>query len=111
MLIQGDIKYGPKLPIGKNGAMVQTCLSSAIDDHSRFILASEFYDNQEERIVEDTFRKAILKYGRFDKCYFDNGSQYVAKQLKLSLARLSIQISFAPLKSVKSKGKLKNSIR
>lgn len=61
-------------------------LSSAIDDHSRFILASEFYDNQEERIVEDTFRKAILKYGRFDKCYFDNGSQYVAKQLKLSLA-------------------------
>ena len=86
MLIQGDIKYGPKLPIGKNGAMVQTYLSSAIDDHSRFILASEFYDNQEERIVEDTFRKAILKYGRFDKCYFDNGSQYVAKQLKLSLA-------------------------
>ena len=55
-------------------------------DNSRFILASEFYDNQEERIVEDTFRKAILKYGRFDKCYFDNGSQYVAKQLKLSLA-------------------------
>ena len=24
MLIQGDIKYGPKLPIGKNGAKVQT---------------------------------------------------------------------------------------
>ena len=106
MLIQGDIKYGPKLPIGKNGAMVQTYLSSAIDDHSRFILASEFYDNQEERIVEDTFRKAILKYGRFDKCYFDNGSQYVAKQLKLSLARLSIQIAFAPLRSGKSKGKI-----
>ena len=106
MLIQGDIKYGPKLPIGKNRAMVQTYLSSAIDDHSRFILAFEFYDNQEECIVEDTFRKAILKYGRFDKCYFDNGSQYVAKQLKLSLARLSIQIAFAPLRSGKSKGKI-----
>lgn len=106
MLIQGDIKYGPKLPIGKNGTMVQTYLSSAIDDHSRFILAFEFYDNQEERIVEDTFRKAILKYGHFDKCYFDNGSQYVAKQLKLSLARLSIQIAFAPLRSGKSKGKI-----
>lgn len=34
MLIQGDIKYGPKLPIGKNGTKVQTYLSSAIDDHS-----------------------------------------------------------------------------
>lgn len=24
MLIQGDIKYDPKLPIGKNGAKIQT---------------------------------------------------------------------------------------
>lgn len=110
MLVQGDIKYGPRLPIGKNGAMVQTYLSSAIDDHSRMILASEFYDNQEEAIVEDTFRKAVLKYGRFDKCYFDNGTQYVAKQLKLSLARLSIRIAHAPVESGKSKGYDKKSV-
>lgn len=106
MLIQGDIKYGPKLPIGKNGAKVQTYLSSALDDHSRMVLHSQFYDNQEEAIVADTFRKAILKFGRFDSCYFDNGSQYVAKQLKLSLARLSIRVSHAPIKSGKSKGKV-----
>lgn len=37
MLIQADIKYGPKLPIGRNGAKVQTYLSSAIDDHSRYL--------------------------------------------------------------------------
>ena len=60
MLVQGDIKYGPKLSIGKNGARVQTYLSSAIDDHSRLLLASRFYDSQEEAIVEDTFRQAIL---------------------------------------------------
>lgn len=71
MLVQGDIKYGPKLPIGKNGARVQTYLSSAIDDHSRLLLASRFYDSQEEAIVEDTFRQAILRYGKFDACYFD----------------------------------------
>lgn len=106
MLVQGDIKYGPLLPIGKNGAMVQTYLSSAIDDHSRMILSSGFYDNQEEVIVEDTFRKAILNFGRFDKCYFDNGSQYVARQLKLSLAKLSIRIAHAPVASGKSKGKI-----
>ena len=46
---------GPKLPIGKNGAKVQTYLSSAIDDHSRYLLHSQFYDNQEEAIIEDTF--------------------------------------------------------
>jgi len=106
MLVQGDIKYGCKLPIGKNGAMVQTYLSSAIDDHSRMILASEFYDNQEELIVEDTFRKVILLHGKFDACYFDNGSQYVAKQLKLSLGKLGIPIRYARPRSGKSKGKV-----
>lgn len=69
MLVQGDIKYGPKLPIGKNGARVQTYLSSAIDDHSRLLLASRFYASQEEAIVEDTFRQAVLRYGKFDACY------------------------------------------
>ena len=71
MLVQADIKYGPKLPIGPNGKMVQTYLSSMIDDHSRFILESTFYDNQEKAVVEDTFRKAILKYGSFDAAYVD----------------------------------------
>ena len=106
MLLQGDIKYGPKLPIGRKGAYVQTYLSSAIDDHSRMILFSRFYDNQEELIVEDTFRNVVMKYGAFDACYFDNGSQYIAKQLKLSLAKLSIRIRHAPVKSGKSKGKI-----
>ncbi|MDD7435667.1 MAG: DDE-type integrase/transposase/recombinase [Lachnospiraceae bacterium] len=105
MLIQGDIKYGIKLPIGKNGATVQTYLSSAIDDHSRYVLHSRFYDNQEESIVEDTFHKAILKAGKFDACYFDNGSQYIARQLKSSLSRLGITIRHAPVRSGKSKGK------
>ena len=106
MLIQGDIKYGPKLPIGKNGAKVQTYLSSAIDDHSRYILSSRFYDNQEETIVEDTFHQAVIRYGAFDACYFDNGKQYVARQLSGSLARLGIRVKFARIRSGKSKGKI-----
>lgn len=104
MLVQGDIKYGPVLRI--DGRKVQTYLSSAIDDHSRMILSSQFYDNQEETIVEDTFRKVILRYGKFDACYFDNGTQYIAKQLKLSLTRLGIRINHAKVRSGKSKGKI-----
>lgn len=105
MLVQADIKYGPRLPIGKNGAMVRTYLSSAIDDHSRYLLHSQFYASQEAEVVEDTFHKAILKAGAFDAAYFDNGTQYVAKQLKFSLARLGITIRHAPIRSGKSKGK------
>ena len=107
MLIQGDVKYGPVLPpVKKGGKKIQTYLSSAIDDHSRMILFSRFYDNQEETVIADTMRNAILRYGRFDACYFDRGKQYVAKQLKLSLAKLSIRIRHAPVDSGKSKGKI-----
>ena len=106
MLIQGDIKYGPKLLIGKNGTKVQTYLSSAIDDHSRYILSSRFYDNQEETIVEDTFHQAIIRYGAFDACYFDNGKQYVARQLIVSLSHLEIRDKNKRIRKGKSKGKI-----
>lgn len=106
MLVQGDIKYGPILPIGKNGAKVKTYLSSAIDDHSRYVIASKFYANQEEAIVEDTFHTVLLRAGKFDNCYFDNGSQYIAKQIKISLSKLGIRVSHAPVRSGKSKGKV-----
>ena len=106
MLVQADIKYGPKLPIGPEGRMVQTYLSSIMDDHSRFILASRFYDNQEEEIVEDTFHRAILHYGRFDAAYVDNGGQYVSRQLLHSAAKLGIRILHAKPFSGQSKGKI-----
>lgn len=106
MLIQADIKVGPVLKDEKTGNKVQTYLSSAIDDHSRFVLFSRFYDSQEGVVVEDTFHNAILLYGKFDACYVDNGTQYTAGQLRMSLAKLSIRLSRAPLHSGKSKGKV-----
>lgn len=39
--------------------------------NSRLIVQSEFYDNQRQEVVEDTFHKAILKYGKCDTCYLD----------------------------------------
>ena len=64
-LLQGDIKYGPELRT-TDGGLIKTYLSSLIDDHSRYIVQSEFYDNQRQEIVEDTFHKAVLKAGKFD---------------------------------------------
>lgn len=104
-LVQGDIKYGPKIR-AKDGKLVKTYLSSLLDDHSRYLLHSEFYDNQCEEIVEDTFHKAILKYGKFDQAYLDNGSQYISKQLAKSCARLSIRLLHAKPRACESKGKI-----
>ena len=104
-LYQGDIKYGPVI-VDREGNKIQTYLSSVIDDHSRLILQSEWYDNQHKEIVEDTVHKAVLKYGVFDRFYVDNGKQYISKQLQKSCARLGIRVLHAPPFSGKSKGKV-----
>ena len=104
-LLQGDIKYGPQIRL-ENGRLIKTYLSSLLDDHSRYILHSEFYDNEETLIVEDTFHKAILKYGVFDSAYLDNGGQYVSKQLMKSCASLGIRLLHAKPRACESKGKI-----
>lgn len=106
MLVQADIKYGVGILIKENGVKSTAYLSSVIDDHSRMILASEWYSNQKEYVVEDVFRKTILKYGIFDRAYTDNGRQYISKQLVTSLAMLGIKSLRAPVRSGKSKGKI-----
>ena len=106
MLVQGDIKYGPVLPSGPDGKKVQTYLSALIDDHSRRILSSDWYDNQGALIVEDTFHKAILQFGKPDSFYLDNGKQYISKELKDALARLSIRVLHCQPYAAQSKGKI-----
>ena len=104
-LLQGDIKYGPDIRL-RDGRLIKTYLSSLIDDHSRFIVQSEFYDNQRQEVVEDTFHKAILKYGKCDACYLDNGTQYTTNQLSTTLARLGIRELHAKAYACESKGKI-----
>lgn len=104
-LVQGDIKYGPDIRT-KDGKLIHTYLSSLIDDHSRLILQSQFYDNQKADIVEDTFHRAVLKYGKWDMAYLDNGKQYISKQLHESCARLGIRILHAKPRECQAKGKV-----
>ena len=104
-LLQGDIKYGPDIRLS-DGKLVKTYLSSLIDDHSRFIVHSEFYDNQCQEVVEDTFHKAILRYGKFDACYLDNGTQYTSNQLHMAMARLGIRVLHAKRGACQAKGKI-----
>ena len=103
-LTQADIKFGPKLPIGKGGQKVQTYLSVIIDNHSKLVLDAKFYDNQEKAIIEDSYRRAILKFGKMDAAYNDRGAQYISTQLIQSLAKLGIKVLHAKPYSPQSKG-------
>lgn len=104
MLTEADLKYGPRLPIGKHGAMVQTYLSVVIDQHSRMVLASGWYDSQESYIVEETYRQAILSWGKMDAALNDNGKQYTSRQLLQSLSKLGVRVIHARPYSPQTKG-------
>lgn len=106
MLFQGDIKYGPYLPIGKNGAKKQVYLSAFIDDATRFIVAARFYDHQQVSIIEDTLRTAITQYGKPDAIYVDNGKQYRSSWLGKACTKLGIKLLFAKPFHPEGKGKI-----
>jgi len=84
--------------------MVQTYLVVIIDDHSRYVIGSGFFGTMDGQIVEDTYRHAILKYGKMDACYHDNGKQFISKQLLCTLGKLGIRVARCKPYSPASKG-------
>ena len=105
-LLQGDIKYGPYLPIGKDGAMKQVYLSAFIDDATRYIVAAKFYDNQKTEIIEDSLRQAVMSFGKPEKIFVDNGKQYRSEWLQKACNRLGIRLSFSRPYHPEGKGKI-----
>jgi transposase InsO family protein len=105
-LWHSDIKYGPYLPIGKDGGKKQVYLVSFIDDATRFVLHGEFYPVLDQVIVEDCFRQAIQKFGGPTAVYFDNGSQYRTKWMNRACAKMGIRLLFARPNSPEATGKI-----
>jgi len=106
MLYQADIKYGPYLPIGKDGEKKQVYLSAIIDDCTRFIVHAKFYDNQRVEIIEDSMRSALMRYGKPDAIYVDNGKQYTSDWLRKACAKLEIRLLHARAFHPEGKGKV-----
>ena len=99
-----DIKYGPFLTIG--GDRKQIFLVSFLDDATRYVVHGEFYDSLDQTIVEDCFRKAILKEGLPRRVYFDQGKQYRNKWMERACAVLEIKLLFAKPYSPEATGKI-----
>jgi len=99
-----DIKYGPFISV--NGAKKQIYLLSFIDDATRYVVHAEFYDNMEQGIVEDCFRKAIIKEGLPRRLYFDNGRQFRNRWMERACAKLEIKLLYTMPYSPESHGKI-----
>lgn len=102
-LFQTDIKYGPTLV--SHGVKKKTYLLSIIDDKTRMIMHAEFYGNQRLPILEDCFRKALLKFGKPSDILVDNGKIFVSKWFRLACARLGVRHIAAKPYSAQTKGK------
>jgi len=103
-LWQADIVYGP--PMTVNGKKKKTYLLAIIDDKTRMIMHAEFYDTQRLPILEDCFRKALLKFGKPNDVLVDNGKIFVSKWFTLACARFGIRHIRAKPYSPKTKGKI-----
>jgi len=101
-----DIKYGPYLPIGPDGMKKQVYLVTFIDDATRFVLHGEFYPTLDKLIIEDCFRKAVVKYGIPETVYFDNGKQYKTKWMTRACSKLGIRLLYAKPYSPEATGKV-----
>jgi hypothetical protein len=69
-----DIKFGPYIRT-KDGKK-QVYLVSFLDDATRYVVHGEFYDSLDQSVVEDCFRKAILKEGLPRRMFFDYNELY-----------------------------------
>jgi len=103
-LWQADLKYGPVLHSGKTKK--KTYLMALLDDKTRLIMHAEFYGSQRLPILEDCFRKALLKFGKPSDVLVDNGKIFVSKWFRLACARLGIRHIAARPYSAQTKGKL-----
>ena len=103
-LWHSDIKFGPCLTI--NGVRKQIYLVSFLDDATRYVVHAEFYDSLDQTVVEDCFRKAVMKEGLPQRVYFDNGKQYRTKWMERACAMLDIKLIYAKPYSPESTGKI-----
>lgn len=105
-LWQSDVKYGPYLPIGEGGAKKQVYLCTIIDDATRYIVAAGFFIDQSVEMIESCLRQAVMRFGKPDILYLDNGKIYRSEWLKKACTRLGIRIVHTKPYSPEAHGKI-----
>lgn len=88
------------------GRKIRTYLLAILDDATRMIVHAEFYDNQKLPILEDAFRKGVMKCGTPDALYVDNGKIFISQWMKLACAKLRVRHLNTKAYSPESKGKI-----
>jgi len=119
---QGYVKFERKQPndlwqidivgVQTVGHLEKLYLIALLDDHSRFIVAAEYFKNQKGTTIIKIIRDAVIAYGRPNQILADNGAQFKnlvgelgTKYTKL-LENFNIKPIFAKTRHPETKGKL-----
>ena len=90
-LWQSDMLVGPWLPDpDKPGKMRRANLFAFIDDHSRLLLYGRFSFRENLPELEMVFRRALQKWGKPSRVYYDNGQVYRSGHMKQIVATLGM---------------------
>lgn len=97
--------------IEEAGKKRKTYLIQIVDDHSRLIVGSRFFYNDNAYNFQLVLKEAIARYGLCSKIYLDHGSPYENSQLTLILDSLGIIEIHAPVRDGAAKAKVERSFR
>ena len=92
--------------ITEDGIERRTYLIIVIDDHSRMLLAGEFFYADNSENFQKVLKRAIEIYGIPDILYTDHGGPYENGQLEAITAELGIMHRLAPVRDGAAKGKV-----
>lgn len=105
----GDCLHGPHIPDGTKKRKV--FLLAAIDDHSRMVVGSRFFFQENSICLEIVLKEAIMHFGLPKAFYCDNGSLFVSSHLQLACARLGIALIHSRPYDSPSRGKIERFFR
>jgi transposase InsO family protein len=106
-LWQFDFQHTLYLPDPKDPKKRKKAILFAIlDDYSRLIVHAQFYWDEKLPRMEDSLKKAILKYGIPIQFYCDNGAAFSSQHLVRICGKLGIQLSHSRPYRPQGRGKI-----
>lgn len=104
---QGDTCHLLYLPDPKDSQKSKKVyLIAWIDDYSRILPHAQCYFEEKSYCLEDSLKKAIVKWGVPSQIYVDNGKVYSSTQLNSACGKLGIQLSHSQPYRPQGRGKV-----
>jgi putative transposase len=97
----------PRVPKKQKKAI----LFAILDDYSRFNVHAQFYWDEKLPRMEDSLKKAILKYGIPEQFYCDNGAAFSSHHLARICGKLGIRLSHSRPYRPEGRGKIERFFR